>query len=129
MKHLLTTIACYLAVAGSAQVVDTTYYGNEVQINLNMSELSGTINQLQSDVSQLNGGQTTSNQASSTGVIIQYDLCHHHYASSSTETQHNNHVANIINCVNDSIVQGWNPLGSMTRDGRSAFQVIVKYSE
>jgi hypothetical protein len=59
MKHLLTTIACYLAVAGSAQVVDTTYYGNEVQINLNMSELSSTINQLQYDVSQLNGVQTT----------------------------------------------------------------------
>ena len=59
MKHLLTAIACCIAMGASAQVVDTTYYGNEVQINLNMSELSSTINQLQYDVSQLNGGQTT----------------------------------------------------------------------
>ena len=128
MKHLLTAIACCLAVAGSAQVVDTTYYGNEVQINLNMSELSSTINQLQSDVSQLNGGQTSSNQASSTGVIIQYDLCHL-YNDDNSLPQHNAHVAHIINCVNDSLVQGWSPLGSMTSDGRSAYQVIVKYSE
>ena len=128
MKHLLTAIACCLAVAGSAQVVDTTYYGNEVQINLNMSELSSTITQLQSDVSQLNGGQNTSNQTASTGVIIQYDLCHL-FTNNTSEGTHNQHVAYIINCVNDSIQEGWSPVGGITVDAHSAFQVIVKYSE
>ena len=110
-------------MAASAQVVDTTYYGNEVQINLNMSELSSTINQLQSDVSQLNGGQTTSNQASSSGVIIQYDLCRISIQDHNTQSNY------IINCVNDSIAQGWSPFGSIEIDGYDALQVIVKYSE
>ena len=128
MKHLLTAIACCLAMGASAQVVDTTYYGNEVQINLNLPELSSAIDQLQADVSQLNGGQTTSNQASSTGVIIQYDLCHK-YLYAINEGAHDTHVAHVINCVNDSISQGWSPLGSMTMGNNSSFQVIVKYSE
>ena len=123
MKHLLTAIACCLAVAGSAQVVDTTYYGNEVQINLNMSELSSTINQLQSDVSQLNGGQTSSNQASNSGTIIQYAFCR------TINNNSNSQASFLMTCVNDSIAEGWNPLGAAVFSGSHAAQVIVKYAD
>ena len=123
MKHLLTAIACCLAMGASAQVVDTTYYGNEVQINLNMSELSSTITQLQSDVSQLNGGQATSNQSSSSGAIIQYAFCRTINSSS------NGQVSFLINCVNDSIAAGWSPFGAAQFSGAHAAQVIVKYAD
>jgi len=124
MKHLLTIIASCLAVFGSAQVVDTTYNGNEVQINLNFSELSSTISQLESDVSQLNEGQTTTNSSSNTGVIIEYALC---FISSSTDPYIQ--ADYLIECVNDSITAGWSPFGGPVLDHADAWQVIVKYSE
>ena len=94
-----------------------------------MSELSSTINQLQSDVSQLNGGQATVNGSlSSNGSIVQYAVCFQSHAYEPSY-HFSGGVASLVDCVNYSIANGWVPLGGFHDYAQAWAQSLVKYSE
>ena len=119
MKRFLACLALCASLSASAQDDNCTILGVQ-ELTLAYQELNTSIDSI---TNALLGVADSISSSLRPATIVEYTLC---VGDNSNTTVSRNAM---LNCVNERLTEGWQPLGGALRSGWITMQTMVKYAD
>ena len=119
MKRFLACLALCASLSASAQDDNCTILGVQ-ELTLAYQELNTSIDSI---TNALLGVADSISSSLRPATIVEYTLC---VGDNSNTTVSRNAM---VNCVNERLTEGWQPLGGALRSGWITMQTMVKYAD